>query len=89
VKQPGLPAKRGGPAGQTAPAARILFPDDPCRDYPLDFLVTPGLNRRNYGLLSWRDVLRHFAIRTAGGHQLGPNGEPVALPILELIPRGP
>ena len=89
MKQQGRPVKKGGPSGQTAPAARILFSDDPCRNYALDFLVTPGLNGRNYGLLSLRDILRHFAIRTAGGHQFGPNGEPVALPILELIPRGP
>lgn len=77
----------GSGRGFMAPGAQLVFPDDPCREYTVDLLVTPGLNRRNYGLLSLRDVVRYFSIETAGSHQLGPTGEPLSLPTLELIPR--
>jgi hypothetical protein len=66
---------------------QIVFPDDPCREYAVDMLATPGLNRRNYGLLALRDILRYFTIESAGSHQLGATGEPLTLPTLELIPR--
>jgi hypothetical protein len=77
----------GRGAGQMAGGVRILFTDDPCRDDAVDFLVTPGLDRFNYALLSLRDLVRHFEIKTVGSHQLGPGGVPISLPALELIPR--
>jgi hypothetical protein len=78
----------GGPgAGRIAPGAAILFPDDPCRDSGLDFLVTPGLDQRNYGLLSLREVVRYFTIESRGSHQIDPDGKPIVLPTIELIPR--
>jgi hypothetical protein len=83
----GFGTAAGQGTGQMAPDTRILFPSDPCRDYDVDFLVTPGLNAQNYGLLSLRDLVRHFAIGIVGDHQLGPNGQPVALPEFELVPR--
>jgi hypothetical protein len=77
----------GAGSGFLAPGAQIVFPDDPCREYAVDLLVTPGLNRRNYGLLSLRDIIRYFTIETAGNYQLSPRGTPLVLPTLELIPR--
>ena len=56
------------------------------RRYPR-FRIVYRLDARNYGVLSPRDVVRHFSLRTTGSHQFGPSGQPIAIPEFELVPR--
>lgn len=72
--------------GRMAPNVRVRFVDAPSSTYEFDFLVTSGLNNRDYGLLALRDVLRHFSIRSSGDLTLGAHGEPFSLPALVLVP---
>src|SRR5262245_39780455 len=58
----GTAAARG--SGRLARGVRTVFPEDPEETYPFDWLVTPGLNGRGYGLLALRDVLTYFTIQT-------------------------
>jgi hypothetical protein len=75
--------------GHMASDLAVQFSDDPQRiTYRFDFVVTPGLNEREVGLIALRDVLRHFHIQTNGGLRFGPFGEPVELPDLVLVPHG-
>jgi hypothetical protein len=53
----------------------------------LDWLVTSGLNTRNYGLLALRDVINHFVVATEGEFRLPSDGRPELLPVLRLIPH--
>src|SRR5262245_28660230 len=75
-----------GPA-RVARGVTVKFPHDR-RDLLLDFLVMPSLNARQYGLVSLRDVINHFAMETVGSLRHRPGGEPVRLPDLVLHPRG-
>src|SRR5262249_47776992 len=77
----------GGGHGPLARGARVQFADVPGQDYWLDFLIMDGLNDRDYGLLSLRDVIDHFHFRTDGPFRLGVTGEPLELPDVELLPR--
>jgi hypothetical protein len=65
-----------------------LFVTDPHQQaYPFDWLVTPNLNGRGYGLVALRDLVGHFFLRAEGAFELDPDGWPVELPDLELVPR--
>ena len=57
------------------------------RVYHFDWMVTPGLNGRGYGLFSLRDIVRTFTIEMDGEYRLRADGIPVELPSLLLIPR--
>jgi hypothetical protein len=81
----GTAAARG--SGRLARGVRTVFPEAPDEAYAFDWLVTPGLNGRGYGLLALRDILTYFTIRTAGTLQRSPAGIPSTLPVLELIPN--
>jgi hypothetical protein len=75
--------------GRMVRAVPVRFPSDPAaRVYRFDFLVTPGLDNRGYGLISWRDVVGQFDVETEGIVDIGSFGEPIQLPDLVLIPRG-
>jgi hypothetical protein len=76
----------GQGTGQLARDALVRFPGDD-RDLHLDFLVTPNLNGRRYGLLALRDVIDHFAVETVGSVTYRPTGEPEELPDLVLHHR--
>jgi hypothetical protein len=83
----GFETLAGAGTGRLARDVPVCFQDAPgilCR---FDFFVTDSLNRRNYGLLSLRDVVNYFSIETEGTCDLGTGGEPVTLPILRLDPR--
>ena len=73
-------------SGRLARSVPTAFPEDPDERYSFDWLVTPGLNGRGYGLLALRDILTYFTIRTAGALHLSPEGIPNMLPVLELMP---
>lgn len=76
----------GRGAGRLACRVATAFTETPDSEYLFDWLVTPGLNGRGYGLLSLRETLLHFAIEQEGRLEL--SGEfPIALPILNLIPH--
>jgi hypothetical protein len=73
----------------TARVARglfVRFPHD-LRELALEVLVMEGLNERQYGLISLRDVVNHFSMETVGPVRYGPTGEPVELPDFVLHPR--
>lgn len=72
--------------GRMAQGVRVRFADAPGQVYTFDLLVTSGLNARDYGLLSLRDLVRNFDIRTEGKLHLSPFGDPVHLPELVLTP---
>lgn len=76
----------GEGTGRMARGVRARFADAPAHAYEIDLLVTSGLNLRDYGLLSLRDVVRNFAVRTVGTLRVSAFGDPVHLPELELIP---
>lgn len=79
--------------GNLARDVQVRFTSAPGQTYSFDFLVTKGLNRRkdregrNYGLLSLRDVIRHFDFETDGPFRLTESGGPLQLPDLVLMPR--
>jgi hypothetical protein len=77
----------GSGLGAMAPGTRFLFTTDPCRDYEIDFLATPPLDSRNHGLFSLRDIVRLFSLGTKGPYLLAPDGRPLVLPTIELLPR--
>lgn len=77
----------GTGAGRLARGVPVRFAGT-AETYRFDFLVTPGLDGRDYGLIALRDVVRHFAVGTEGGLRIGPAGEPVELPVLALYPQG-
>jgi hypothetical protein len=77
----------GSGSGRLARGVPTVFPEDPDQAYLFDWLVTPGLDGRGYGLLALRDVLSYFSVRTAGALQRSPAGVPSTLPVLELIPN--
>jgi hypothetical protein len=79
----------GAGTGQMGSAASLLQgPNGQEHLCQWDYLVTPGLNGRGYGLISLWDVMNHFTLRSEGPVQLGPGGRPITLPTLELSPRG-
>src|SRR5262245_47305668 len=71
-----------------ARATRVQFQHAPGRTYRFDFVVTPGLNDRDYGLISLRDVMRHFTPQAEGALRLRDSGELFQLPDLVLVPHG-
>jgi hypothetical protein len=74
--------------GRMACGAQVQFVDAPSQSYAFDFVVTPGLNERNYGLIALRDVIRHFTPQVEGVLYLGGFGELFQLPDLVLVPHG-
>jgi hypothetical protein len=78
----------GSGVGRLARNVPTAFEDAPEKAYSFDWLVTEGLNGRGYGLLSLRDLLTYFTIRTVGSLLQYDNGIPSALPDLELILNG-
>src|SRR6266542_4745097 len=76
----------GAGTGRLAYDVRTVFVDDPSQNYLVDWVVSRGLNGRGYGLLALRDIVNHFAVQTEGDLVLGPTGEPLTLPVLELVP---
>ncbi len=64
----------------------VQFPPD-ARELALDFLMLPSLNARQYGLISLRDIINHFALETVGNVRYSARGEPEELPDLVLHPR--
>jgi hypothetical protein len=77
----------GEGTGRLACNVAVQFPEAPGLVCRFDFLVTQNLNQRGYGLISLRDVLNHFTLETEGPFRLGPDGEPLALPVLRLHTR--
>lgn len=82
----GFETLAGAGRGRLALDVPVQFADAPGIAYRFDFLVTESLNQRGYGLISLRDVLNHFTVETEGTCRLGPDGQPLALPILRLLP---
>jgi hypothetical protein len=74
--------------GRMARNAQLQFVDAPSQAYPSDFAVTAGLNYCGYGLISLRDVMRHFTPEVEGALRLGDFGELLQLPDLVLVPHG-
>jgi hypothetical protein len=74
--------------GRLARDVLVRFSEAPTQSFRFDFLVSANLNDRNYGLISLRDVVRHFHILMEGAYRLGTNDEPIDLPDLVLIPHG-
>jgi hypothetical protein len=76
----------GRGAARVARGMFVRFPHDR-RELALDFLVMEGLNARQYGLISLRDVVNHFSMETVGPVRYRPTGEPAALPDFVLHAR--
>jgi hypothetical protein len=74
--------------GRLARAVSVRFQRAPSATYRFDLVVTPGLDDRDYGLISLRDVMRHFTPQVEGTLRLGPAGELFELPDLVLVPHG-
>jgi hypothetical protein len=60
---------------------------DPAGVYSFDFVVTPNLDGRGYGLIALRDLIRHFEVATVGKWEVAADGTPLSIPDLTLIPR--
>ena len=52
--------------GQMVSNVSVCFADAPQHQFFCDFLVASSPYKRDYGLLSLRDVLQHFSIQTEG-----------------------
>jgi hypothetical protein len=74
--------------GRMACGACVQFGDALSQTYRFDFAVTAGLNDRDYGLISLRDVMRHFTPQVEGTLRLGDSGELFELPDLVLVRHG-
>ena len=74
--------------GRMARGVPVQFVDAPGQTYRFDLVVTAGLGDRDYGLLSLRDVMRHFTPQFEGTLRLGNSGELFELPDLVLVPHG-
>lgn len=74
--------------GRMAQNVLVRFSDSIDQSFRFDFLVSPNLNDRSYGLISLRDIVRHFSIRTEGPFRSGDDAVPITLPDLVLIPHG-
>jgi hypothetical protein len=74
-------------SGRLARAVQVQFPMAPAERYPFDFVVSPNLNNREYGLIALRDVIRHFDMVTRGQWMMAEDGRPLVTPDLVLIPR--
>jgi hypothetical protein len=77
----------GTGGGKVARSVRVQFPMDPVGVYEFDFLVSPNLNDRDYGLISLRDVVRNFDVASEGNWTLDADGRPLEIPDWFLIPR--
>jgi hypothetical protein len=74
--------------GRMARAVQVRFVDAPVRSYRFDFVLTAGLEHQDYGLISLRDVMRHFIPQVEGTLRIGNFGELFELPDLVLVPHG-
>lgn len=72
--------------GRMAPNVLVSFTDAPAHTFLCDFLISPNLNKRGYGLFSIRDILRHFSIRTEGTYFPDKYDDPFRFPELVLHP---
>jgi hypothetical protein len=77
----------GAGSGRLARAVQVQFPMAPAETYSFDFVVSPNLNNREYGLIALRDVIRHFDMVTRGPWTVNQDGTPLTTPDLVLIPR--
>jgi hypothetical protein len=77
----------GTGSGRLARAVHVQFPMAPADIYSFDFVVSPNLNNREYGLIALRDVIRQFDIVTRGEWMVAEDGRPLVTPDLVLIPR--
>jgi hypothetical protein len=65
-----------------------IFVSDPRQQsYPFDWLVSSNLNGRGYALVALRDLVKDFVLRAEGAYELDVDGQPSALPDIELVPR--
>jgi hypothetical protein len=79
----------GEGAAYIAKHVDMRFPDDPNQNlYSMDIMICAGLNERGYGLLSLRDILKHFTVEMVGtAPDFDLYGTPLDVPDFLLVPH--
>jgi hypothetical protein len=80
-------AGRGEGTLLSADVDTVFVTDPRQQGHSFDWLVTPNLNGRGFGLVALRDLVGRFFLRAEGTIELDANDWPTVLPDLELVPR--